>query len=74
MTGETSVMEPLVCQFRQEQVCPQRGLTDYHDSTDPVHMTSEQPIDEVAAILAGGVLRLRRHAVNPINQGKRAGK
>jgi len=34
-------------------------MADYHDPTDPAHMTPEDRLAEVADILATGVLRLR---------------
>ncbi|MCC7409670.1 MAG: hypothetical protein IT442_16515 [Phycisphaeraceae bacterium] len=33
------------------------------DPTDPAHMTAEERVEELAAILAAGVLRLHRRAV-----------
>lgn len=35
------------------------------DPTDPAHMTAEQRVAEVAAILAEGVARLHRRAAAP---------
>ena len=35
------------------------------DPTDPAHMTPEQRVEEIASILAAGVLRLHRRAAVP---------
>ncbi|MCC7409808.1 MAG: hypothetical protein IT442_17210 [Phycisphaeraceae bacterium] len=35
------------------------------DPTDPAHMTAEERVEELAAILAAGVLRLHRRAAVP---------
>lgn len=40
-------------------------MTVSFDSTDPIHMTPEQRLTEVAAILAAGFHRLRRKAALP---------
>jgi hypothetical protein len=36
-----------------------------HDPTDPSNLTAEQRLEEIASILAAGVLRLHRHAAIP---------
>jgi hypothetical protein len=36
-----------------------------HDPTNPANLTPEQRVDEIAAILATGVLRLHRRAALP---------
>jgi hypothetical protein len=33
-----------------------------HDPADPIHLTPEQRLEEIAALLATGVLRLQRRA------------
>jgi hypothetical protein len=33
-----------------------------HDPADPVHLTPEQRLEEIASLLATGVLRLQRRA------------
>ncbi len=38
-----------------------------NDPTDPVHMTPEERLTELAAILAAGVLRLHRRAAIPVS-------
>lgn len=40
-----------------------------NDPTDPANMTPEERVTEVAAILAEGVLRLRRRAAVPTVPG-----
>jgi hypothetical protein len=40
-------------------------MTFVNDPTDPANMSPEARLAEVAAILAGGVLRLRRRAAIP---------
>jgi hypothetical protein len=35
------------------------------DPTDPAHMTPEQRVEEIAAILAAGLLRLRQRVAVP---------
>jgi hypothetical protein len=34
----------------------------FYDPTDPIHMTPEQRVSELAALLAEGILRLRQRA------------
>jgi hypothetical protein len=36
-----------------------------HDPADPVHLTPEQRLEEIASLLATGVLRLHRRAAIP---------
>jgi hypothetical protein len=44
-------------------------MTFVNDPTDPANMTPEERVAEVAAILAEGVLRLRRRAAVPAVPG-----
>jgi hypothetical protein len=44
-------------------------MTFANDPTDPANMTPEERVAEVAAILAEGVLRLRRRAAVPVVPG-----
>jgi hypothetical protein len=44
-------------------------MTFANDPTDPSNMTPEERLVEVAAILAEGVLRLRRRAAIPVVSG-----
>ena len=55
-------------------------MTFVNDPTDPANMTPEERVAEVAAILAEGVLRLRRRAAvrgnvsaveNPLESGEK---
>lgn len=40
-------------------------MTDRDDPLDPIRMSAEERLAEVASILAAGVLRLRRRAALP---------
>jgi len=41
-----------------------------HDPTDPAHMSPNERLDEVASILAQGVLRLRQKTVSLAAMGE----
>ena len=42
-----------------------RARTTVFDPTDPAHMTAEERVEELAAILAAGILRLRMRSALP---------
>lgn len=42
-------------------------MTVHPDPADPAHLSAEQRLTELAALLAGGVLRLQRRAGLPVS-------